>query len=351
MAKKTEKAEVTQVEDDGSNVEMLDKDKGLVNLDGGQTAQEVEQVVEPEPVEDDARSAIYARHMEKRKEELGVTDEPVVAETVKPEPPADEEVTVKVNGKERKVAKSKVEAAGGVDAYQKNAAASELLNHASAETRRLREMETQLIARSQELERRERESAKAVTKPEPPDEGARKLMAKQYHEAMLEGDMDKAGELLIRIQSAPQATDIDPEKIAERAVQRARAELTAEQRKTQAERFEQERVEAAQQFEERYADLAEDPDLRAMADSKTLDIYNEHPDWGPKMIIEEASRQVRDFVGRLTKRTTVEDKMTAKRSLTVIKGGSARSVSRPEPAPQTRSEYVEHLRKQRGLDA
>ena len=122
----------------GTGVEILDKDRGLVDLDKNNTGTEGDDahLNDDAPALDDARAAIYAKHQEKRKEELGALQ-------VSP----DDEITVKVNGKERQVPRSKIDAAGGIEAYQKNAAASELLNQASAEARRVKEEAEQLERR------------------------------------------------------------------------------------------------------------------------------------------------------------------------------------------------------------
>lgn len=333
------------VMDDGSNVVDLDKE----------TPEPSDEVQGDLPPQDEGRAAIYAKHAAKMQEQMPELAAETVAEDKEPEPIPDEDVTVKVNGKEKKVSKSKVEAAGGIDAYQKNAAASELLNQASAEARRLREREEQLQRREQELQFREhaqeaeRDAAQKTTPAAPPDTDARKALAREYHEAMIDGDMDKADELLIRMQTAPTATVVDPEKIAERAVQRAREELTAAERKKQAEKFESERIEAVTEFETKHADLAGDPELRAMVNGKTVEIYREHPEMGPKAIVNDAIKSVRSLVTRI-KDPGADDKLNAKRQLSTVRGGSARAIPRPAPPPQTNSSYVQELRKQRGLE-
>lgn len=346
-------AETQVVEDDGTKVDMVDPNVGLVDLDADKGDEEGQQGVS---AEDEGRAAIYAKHAEKRLTEVagiapdgaGVTDSAVDA--------PDDDVTVKVNGKERKVARAKVEAAGGVDAYQKNAAASELLNQASAEMRRLRDIDAEQRRRDQELLFREHEleAARAAAEKKPPadlpDEGDRKALAREYHEAMVDGDMDKADDLLIKMQAAPKATAVNPDEVAQRAVKLAKEELAAEERKKAAAKAEKERLEAVTEFEEKHSDLAEDEELRTLVDVKTVEIYREHPDWGPKAIVTEAIKSVRTLVSRIKGGTTADDKLAAKRSLSVVRGGSARAVSRPAPAPQTKSQYVEQLRKQRGLE-
>lgn len=319
---------------------MADTSASTIDLDGdGRNA-------EPAVV-DEARAAIYAKHSERRQEELSSQ-----AET------PDDEITVKVNGKERKVTREKIDAAGGVDAYQKNAAASEILNQASAEARRVKEESEALERRRQELDAREQRLSQATPQPAttptprlPTEEpaGANKTLARQYHDALLDGDIDKADELLLKINAAPGATAINPEEIATRAVRQAKAELTAEDRKKQAARFEAERQEAAAEFPIKHKDLASNPDAHNMVDDKTLEVYREHPDWGPKAIVDEAADRVRKMIKAVAAPTTTSEKLDLKRRSANLRTGSARSVNRPAPKPQTNSEYVANLRAARGL--
>ena len=339
---------VAQDDQTGTGVEILDKDRGLVDLDKNNTGTEGDdaQLNDDAPVIDDARAAIYAKHQERRKEELGAQQES-----------PDDEITVKVNGKERQVPRSKIEAAGGIEAYQKNAAASELLNQASAEARRVKEEAEQLERRRRELDEREqRLSQAAAAKPTAPTElpaanaDAQKSLVRQYHDAMLDGDIDKAGELLIQINAASATTAVNPDDIANRAVQRAKEELTAEQRRKKAEEFEANRLAAVDEFKTKHKDLASNPDAFGLVDSKTLEVHREHPDWDAKAIIDEAANRVRKLIQSVATPSTTDEKLEAKRNRTQVNGGSARVVNRPAPKPQTNSDYVADLRRQRGLD-
>ena len=125
---------------------------------------------EPEvtPANDDAdpRAAIYAKHKERRNQEqegtpVGVDASPKEdVEPVAPAPAADEMVTVKVNGKEKKVSRAKVDEAGGLDVYQKRLAAEENMRMAAEERRRVQAMEQQVVAKANELKRIEQEIQK-----------------------------------------------------------------------------------------------------------------------------------------------------------------------------------------------
>jgi len=328
-------------EQDGNRSQIVDP--AATQVSDQITGTDVEQPV------DDVRAGIYAKHAEQRKAELGAA--------TPPELDPEEQITVKVNGRERQVARSKIDAAGGIEAYQKNAAASEMLNQASAEARRVREQADALAIRERDIaEREQRLQQAAAEKPTPStelpaDAGALKSMARQYHDAMLDGDIDKADELLLQINAAQKtATAINPDEIAQRAVQRAREELTADQRREAAQRFEADRQAAVSEFSVKHKDLASNPDAFGMVDAKTLEVHREHPDWPAAAIIDEAATRVRNLIKSVSTPTTTSAKLDAKRSRTQINGGSARAAPLPGPVPQTRASYVSDLRKQRGLD-
>lgn len=335
----------SELEGEETQVEMADKDAGLVEV--GNEEQEAA------PQEDSVRDAIYKKHSERRQNALGI--EPAENEAKPEVKPVerDDEITVKVNGKERLVSKAKIEAAGGVEIFQKNAAASELLNQASAKERQLRDFEAQLNARAQQVEHQAQEIARTAIQKQSvtlPDEGAIKELATKYHEAFMDGDMDTANDLLIKIRAAQPATAVDRDDIASYAVQKAKSELVAEASRAQAEKFEAERLEASNQFHEQHKDIASDPELLGVVNAKTLEIYREHPDWGPKAIMDEAVTRFKKMVSRLNTPSSTAEKQEAKRSMTTVKGGSARTAVKPAVAPQTKSEYVRQMRVARGLE-
>lgn len=321
---------------------------------------EVEEVAVTTTDEDDPRAAIYAKVKERRSQEKEGTPVGVdPADRQDPEPPApspepDEMVTVKINGKEKQVSRAKVEEAGGLDIYQKRHAAEENMRHAADERRRVQEFEQQLVVKAEQLQRYENEIKQRATQQPasspPPNQDEVKHMARQYHEAILNGDMDQADDLLIKLQGAQKTATPDVDAIARRAAAEARAALDQERQQEAKARFEEERIEAVQKFEEEFADIADDPELRDWADTKTLKIARENPKWSPAKIIEEAARQVREAIGKTVTKAEPSSKLEAKRSMTNVKGGSARAMPKAAPKPPTNSQYVENLRKQRGLE-
>jgi hypothetical protein len=299
----------------------------------------------------DPRAAIYAKRDAQLKAEMQA--EPVaspVAQAAAVEDENSDEVKVVINGKEKLVSQARIDAAGGIVAYQKQAAASELLNQASAEARRIREQEAQILERERQLSIREQEIQNQSFKTPAPSNEDALLVAKEYHEAILDGDMEKASRLLIQIQAAQQVATVDKNEVANEAVRRARQEFEMEQSRQEQQYFEDERQEANFDFEARFPDIADDPRLRALANQETIALQEAHPTWTPKEIITAAAQSVQKWATERLAISSTDQKLAAKRGQSNIRGGSVVAAQRQAPAPQTKSNYVEQLRKARGLE-
>ena len=321
-------------------VEMVES-KDIIGTDDAEVA--------PNP--EDPRAAIYAKRDEQLRQQAG--EEEKLETEEKPETkekPVDEEITVVVNGREKLVAKSRIDAAGGVAAYQQRAAASEMLNQASADTRRLREHELHIQEREKQVSLRENAIIQTRNAEELSTPDALKEMVSEYHNAILNGEVEQAGSMLIKIQTTQSAMVVNKDEIASNAVRQARAEMDRDRDKSVQRRFEAERQEANLDFEERFPDVADDAKLRSMANHETIVIQAAHPDWSPKAIITEAAQSVRKWITERTAISSSEAKLNLKRATSNIRGGSAVAATRSIPPPQTKSNYVEQLRKQRGLE-
>ena len=298
----------------------------------------------------DPRAAIYAKRDAKLKAEMQL--EPAVIKEVAEEAPElnSDEVKVIINGKEKLVSQSRIDAAGGVVAYQKQAAASEMLNQASAEAKRIREQEAQILERERQLNVREQEiQRQSFSTPVPSNQDALIVVAKEYHEAILDGDMDKASQLLIQMQTARNAT-VNKDEVANEAVRRARQELERERQQQEYRQFEIERHEANFDFEARFPDVADDPKLRALANQETIALQEAHPTWTPKEIIIAAAQSVQKWATERIAISSTDQKLAAKRGQSNIRGATVIAAQRQAPPPQTKSNYVEQLRKARGLE-
>jgi hypothetical protein len=292
-----------------------------------------------EAVVDDPRSAIYKKYDEERRAELSPESEAIKE---------DEEIVVKVNGKEKHVLRSKVDAAGGIDAYQKNAAASERLNQATEMERKAKEEQVRIDQAREFLLQQARDLDNKKTQQEAQAIDVKGL-TKQYHEAFFDGDMEKAEDLFLELQAAHKATPADKEVIAAEAVRRARQEIMAEHHAEVAQRFATLRDEAVRAFLSEDSIITRDPNLLQMVDAKTGEIHKANPNWEPAKIIDEAAKDVKEWVSKVTKGSY--DKMAEKRKIDVLKGGSVKATTKPVPKPQTNNEYIQSLRRSRGLDA
>lgn len=310
--------------------------------------------------EDNPLAAIYAKRTEQLKAQVDEIAKPQEAppETAKKKTAKvngaevtieDGEVVVTINGKEKLVSQSKIDEAGGLATYQIRAAASEKLNQASAELRRVNEQTEQLNAREQAIAVRE-QAMQETKKPDLSSPDDLRQMASQYHEAIMEGSIDLANELLIKMQATQTAMAINPDEIASKAVQRARTEIANEYRAASDKEFEVERIEAMQDCQERFPEIFADAELLNMANQKTITIQKGNPTWRPGAIINEAAKSVRNWMTERSAIPSATKKLDAKRSQDTVKGGTARTAIRSAPVPQTKSNYVESLRKQRGLE-
>lgn len=287
------------------------------------------------------------------------------SEPVKKDP---EMTTVKINGVEKLVEKSKVDNAGGVVAYQKLHAAEQKLLEASENQRILNDQAEQLRKREESLNEREQALSTKKDAPDskpndPPeiDGDQKKALAekvKLHREAIYEGEDDLADQLMLDIWTMARDSNATTQnfldEIGDKATQRALETLEQKQ-------FEKERVSAVDRFNTEYEDVASDPKLRALADTRSGELFEEHPDWSPERIILEAAKETREwFQGagggqsdEQSSSTQVNDsalqKMSDKRSLSTPSSASGRKVQKQTKQAESNSEYIQRLKKERGL--
>ncbi len=321
------------------------------------------EAVEDENISD--RERIALKYKKQQEEELGISQEEPDAEldeeleVVSPDEP--ELVEVKINGQLRQVPKEKIETAGGVEVYQKQVSANESLKQVSDERNALRDERQQFeqwqVEQKQKLSQSAAPSATDEQKrSDPPlgDQNKAKDLAKQYREAMYEGEESKADEIMTRMMSLNKAQDIssatteskeiDVEAIRNEAADLATQRIEQKQRNTD--------LKSAQQaFDDNFADIKGDPELFKMADRKTLEIQRDNPDWTPQQIIEESGKQVRAWVekfGGKPQPNSAAEKLAAKRSMQSVKAGTGKAKAPAPVKQQTRSSYVAQLRENRG---
>jgi len=256
--------------------------------------------------------------------------------------------SVKVNGEEVEVPFD-----GLKTSHQKDAASQERFEQAANRERFLAQKEQELRAYAESLQA---EGQKQETLPESdetpvPDSDYKELVS-QYHQALYEDDADKAAELLQTLTTG-RTQDATPnvEEAVNKALSQAYARQQVEQAKQQQMAYEGSVKEAVSWFENEYPDVAGNPELRAIADNRTVTIMKEKPSLAPGHIIHAAAEYAREW---------------AHLNLNGGKGTNARVerkkkiVSEPKPARKTAkigedeelektpSQVIEDMRKSRG---
>lgn len=260
---------------------------------------------------------------------------------------------VKIYGEVREVDEAVVEAAGGITEYQKKVAAAE-----KAQFQRDRaelEQEKQALA----AERRELEKNKtALPKDEPAkkddlpsDDHVEKVQAeiKNAAESLLDGDVDAFTDKITSIvgQNNNTQAPVDVDEIVDKVTSRTTQTMDENQRK-------RELQDAFKDFSAEYPDLVANPDLYKEVDQRTVFHKQINPEASPLEIMRLAADEVIRLNGldeqqpNARAKKSRDDKKAEKRSMRKPKSGSMRSERKPEPKPQTRSDYIAEIQRQRG---
>ncbi len=333
----------------------------------------------------DARDAIAEKYRKSQAEKRTSTSDETPAKPDK--------VAVKINGVEKLVPADKIEAAGGVEAYQKQAAAAEMLRQAAEDKARIRQQEAGLQAREAALEReaarlqalqvvQQQAQTQPATQPAPQpapsqatnDEARRRLneelkqLIADEHEAALDDDYATVAELRIKASeklaqlaaiNRPAAAQTIPahvlesieHRIQERTVQTVDARLRREQYEHQ---YEAQRQAGEQYFDDHYPMLAKNPSLRDLVNRKTIEIREKNPRANPAQIIKQAADETLAFVREIsgadgTNATRGQPSASSeKMRMNAPRPAGARAAGKPEVRPPTRSEIVQQMRQRRG---
>jgi len=291
------------------------------------------------PEEDEQEDLKAGKDAGEQEEDSGSDgDEPTNAD--------DELVTIKVDGREQRVPRDKVYEFG-IRAMQKEIAADARLAEASnmrrqveAERYALQQKDAEIRALAAKIQEKDQQVGGH------PDKGADEYLsaAKEMLHAMYDGEEDVAAASLVKMLKG--RANVTPEMMQAmktEAVQQAKHEVQSEIRK---ERWDAELRDTTEWFESEHKDIASDPEWRSLADRETVDLMREHPDWFPRKIVEEAVKKV----NRLRKsKSATGSRRDIKKQLDTPRGAMVRRPAPQEPAPQTRSGYIQELRRSRGL--
>lgn len=271
-------------------------------------------------------------------------DEPDAGKKTDDPPPEDppvteEKVLVKINGVERLAPKAEVDAEGGIVAYQKARSADEKFRQAAILSKQNEERERALAQRELAISQKEqalsKEGKDSVAKPSTPDAPRVSEDAKRIKDKMYSGDEEQTAEAIQAILDASKgnATQLDPQKVAAEASVLAAREV--------------ERQLAVNEFKTKYKAIEENPEYRKYAGQITLQLFKDHPDWGPRQIIMEAGEQAMlkygDEIREKAAKTEDDERINRKRATDNVTGADAKVTPKPAPKPKTPSEIVAAL--------
>lgn len=267
-------------------------------------------------------------------------------------PDSDQMVEVKVLGDIRRVPKSKIDAAGGVENYQIRVAAQEQMERNAHERRAL-------DARANEIAEREARIAAQESAVPPSDRPLNSTtdlpvsdgqtieeLAQQYQQAVYEGD-ESAPQLLTKLVAKAATSNqvsIDPERIKQEAADEF--ERREQARKVQA---------ATHRLISEHSELDRnspdyDPRLFAAVDDETTVISRQHPEWEPDQVLTEAFERISNWRGNGQTQPTdsMSEKQQEKRARVRPRAADGRFVKPEAPPPPTKSDYVARVRQSRG---
>lgn len=258
-------------------------------------------------------------------------------------------VTAKVNGEEVDVKWDEV-----LSQYQKNSSADKRLQEAAERQRELEEYEAKLNTYRSQLEAQVRQpSSDADIEESPSTTDATDDLYGQYHDALFQGDETKANALLKQIRSAekPSTPQIDVSSI----IERTKAEMREEEKQARERGFELRRQDAVKMFHDEYPDIVGDPDLLAVADRRSAELYTENPTRDPWDIMQECATYAQDWLK--TKFESMgglngEDQRTQrKQNMDEVTPRNVRAVIGEDEPEQTYSDIIAEMKQGRGQPA
>ena len=255
---------------------------------------------------------------------------------------------IKVDGQDIKVPFNDLKSS-----HQKDRASQKRFEEAAEYGRRVQEREAQLNAYVQRMQQSQQQAPPPSKDVEPeqeqPDDSPD--LIKKYHEALYEDDADKAAELFKSLtnngRSQPATQNV--EEVVERVLGRTIAQQQAQTQRQQQYAYQKSLEDAVKWFDSEYPDVAGTPELRAVADNRTIDLTQKHPDWSPQQIMQEAAESTRQWAKEFLSPNKNERAERKKKIVQHPKAARASSkIGEDEPVPQTASDIIEEMKKVRG---
>jgi len=279
----------------------------------------------------------------------GLEDE---EETVEEEEPVEESAPVwkhegqwvtqvKINGQDEVVLFE-----GLKSSHQKDVASQQRFQQAAEKERAIAVQAQQLQEYANAL--REKESAPPETD-EPEKDDDYKKTVEEYHQALYEDDAGKAAQLLQTLTGRNTATPNIDEAV-DKAVSNAFARRQVEQAKAQQLAYEQEVQNAVSWFEQEYPEISQNPDLRAIADNKTVTLMKENPTWPPGQVIYTAAEHAREWSNNNPSPQQTNGRVERKKKI-VPQPKSARKsakIGEDDSEVKTPEQIIQEMREARG---
>ena len=262
--------------------------------------------------------------------------------------------TIKVDGEDIKVPFSDLRSS-----HQKDRASQKRFEEAAEYGRKVQHREAQLNSYVQNMQRQQQQqqmqrnqppSQDAEPEQEQPDDSPE--LIKKYHEALYEDDADKAAELFKALtnkgRSEPAATP-NVDQAVQQALQRAMAQQHAQNQRQQQWAYQKSLEDAVKWFDNEYPDIANTPELRAVADNRTIELTQSNPDWSPQQIMQEAAETTRQWAKEFLSPNKNERVNRKKKIVQHPKATNASArLGEEEPVPETSSDIIKEMQRVRG---
>ena len=172
-------------------------------------------------------------------------------------------------------------------------------------------------------------------------------IVEKYHSALFEDDAQEAARLLKTLSNSGRGNATqNVEEVVRRAITSYDQSKKVEVQNIQRLQYQKSLEDAVRSFEEDFPDIAESPELRTVADNKTVTLTQENPDWTPAEIIKVAAEYTRDWAGTMPKSNGRFERK--KKIVRQPRSALASANIGSDEVPMTASEIVQEMRKARG---
>ena len=245
---------------------------------------------------------------------------------------------IKVDGEEIEVGFNSLKSS-----HQKDQASQKRFEAASVKERALLQREQQINHYVQNLKSRPSEQDASTEN----EVGDMDDIVEKYHTALFEDDAVEAARLLKTLSNSGRGNATqNVEEVVHRAIASYDQSKKVEVRKQQQFAYQKSLEDAVRSFEEDYPDIADSPELRTVADNRTVTLTQENPEWTPSEIIKAAAEYTREWAGTMP---NSNGRLERKKKI-VSQPKSARASANigSDQVPMTPSQIVEEMRKARG---